>query len=154
MASAKEEKNIVVVTEDGKEFVLTEAELKASTLLFNAYDDLKQDRIPVPSVTGKVFDQIITFIRATCGIPSGQVLPKGKEQVKRILIENRGVVKDILLPAQYLQIDTLCDCLNELIAETFSQDGLVSDIARKTNLKCDLTSEQQMQISQVLSFVK
>ncbi|MCL7040874.1 hypothetical protein MKW94_018605 [Papaver nudicaule] len=108
-------KMITLRSSDGDAFEVSEAvALQSLTIKHMVEDDCAENGIPLPNVTRKVLAKVIEHCRKHAELPKGEELKAwDAEFVKGVLPE----LFDIILAANYLNINNLLDLTNQTVAD-------------------------------------
>ncbi|KAF7144080.1 hypothetical protein RHSIM_Rhsim05G0056100 [Rhododendron simsii] len=150
-------KKIVLKSSDGETFEVEETvALESQTIKHMIEDDCADNTIPLPNVTSKILAKVIEYCRkhveASGAGKSADDVDKDaadEEALKKwdakFVEVDQGVLFDLILAANYLNIKSLLDLTCQTVADMIK--GKTPEEIRKTfNIKNDFTPEEEEEV--------
>ncbi|KAI8554031.1 hypothetical protein RHMOL_Rhmol05G0065700 [Rhododendron molle] len=150
-------KKIVLKSSDGETFEVEETvALESQTIKHMIEDDCADNTIPLPNVTSKILAKVIEYCRkhveaSGAGKAADDVDKDAadEEALKKwdakFVEVDQGVLFDLILAANYLNIKSLLDLTCQTVADMIK--GKTPEEIRKTfNIKNDFTPEEEEEL--------
>ncbi|XP_047332762.1 SKP1-like protein 1B [Impatiens glandulifera] len=142
-------KKIVLKSSDDQTFEMDEIVAHQSQTLRHMIEDSCADTvIPVPNITGKIMAKVIEYCNRHAETPKSEEKTFDEELKKfdeDFVQVDQGILFDLILAANYLEIKTLLDLTCEAVAEMIK--GKTPEEIRMTfNIKNDFTPEEEEEV--------
>jgi len=159
MSSHEEEETVILVSQEGDEFKVTEQVAKRSETIKNLIEDDivgEDSKIPLPNVTTKILAKVVEYCKWHDENPT-VVSEDNKDEDEPVRTDDiigwdldfckvdQPTLFELVLAANYLDIKDLLDLTCKTIANMIK--GKTPEEIRKTfNIKNDFTPEEEEQI--------
>ncbi|GKE29758.1 SKP1-like protein 1B [Tanacetum coccineum] len=149
MSSSSSSKMLELKASDGELFQVEETvALQSETIKLMIEDDCANTTIPLPNVTSKILTKVIEYCKKHVEAPNSED-KVAEEELKSFDAEfvnvDQGVLFDLILAANYLNIKSLLDLTCQTVADMIK--GKTPEEIRKTfNIKNDFTPEEEEEI--------
>lgn len=151
-----DEDTVKLQSQDGQSFEVAVSVARMSETVKNLLDDIgTTDAIPLPNVSGKILEKVITYCKYHMENPTVAVEGDDKSDEKRtdniipwdkqFCEVDQATLFEMILAANYLDIKDLLDLTCKTVANMIK--GKTPEEIRKTfNIKNDFTPEEEEQV--------
>jgi S-phase kinase-associated protein 1 len=147
-------KKIVLKSSDGETFEVEETvALESQTIKHMIEDDCADNTIPLPNVTSSILAKVIEYCKKHVEVANKSddldKVAADDEAIKKwdegFVNVDQGVLFDLILAANYLNIKSLLDLTCQTVADMIK--GKTPEEIRKTfNIKNDFTPEEEEEV--------
>ncbi|XP_058225494.1 SKP1-like protein 1A [Rhododendron vialii] len=150
-ASSATKKKIVLKSSDGETFEVEEAvALQSQTIKHMIEDDCADTGIPLPNVTSGVLSKVIEYCKKHAESPAPDDDDRaGNDALKtfdaKFIDVDQGLLFDLILAANYLDIKSLLDLTCQTVADMI-KGKTPEEVRRIFNIVNDFTPEEEDEV--------
>ncbi|KAH6795921.1 hypothetical protein C2S51_036907 [Perilla frutescens var. frutescens] len=141
--------NIVLLSSDGETFEVEESIAQLSVTIKNIIEDgCAADRIPLPKVDGKTLAKVIEFCKhhaTNSGVDQTLNLEQYDKQYAQSVKDDQGMMFDLIVAANYLNIKELLDALCRQVADMM-RGKTPEELRNIFHIKNDYSQEEMNEV--------
>ncbi|KAL1563900.1 SKP1-like protein 1A [Salvia divinorum] len=139
--SSTSQKMVILESSDGETFKVEEAvAVKLQTIRHMIEDGCAGTNIPLPNVTAKILSKVIDYCKRHVE-GADDLEASDAEFVK----ENQGILMDLILAANYLDIKILLELTCQTVADMI-KDKTPEEIRKTFNIENDYTAKEEEEV--------
>ncbi|KAJ1561021.1 hypothetical protein HK096_006300 [Nowakowskiella sp. JEL0078] len=150
---------VKIKSSDDVDFTTTKEVAERSILLKNMLEDVGEtdQAIPLPNVTGAILEKVIQYLEHHQSDDENTVLSKTLDDInpwdKEFMGDDRNVIFDIILAANYLDVKSLLDLGCKTVANII-KDKPIDEVADILGIVRDYSPEVEEQVKEELSWLE